>query len=92
MSKHSLAWQWRSLEPAKCAPDENFPFGKAADISLGAKSCTLELPYPAPGVGTWIIYCAECGFSLGVTAAGRADDPTKITFACKQKEGADAQS
>ncbi len=91
MSRHSIGWQWRSLEPAKCEPDENFPFGKAADMSMGAaEKCSVNVPYPAPGVGTWIIYCAKCEMSVGVTAAGRPDDPTKITFACK--EPADAQS
>lgn len=88
MSRHSIAWTWRSREPAKCPPDPDFPYGKAADFSFGARSCTVDLPYPAPGVGTWIIVCGLCGYSVGVTAAGRADDPTKITFPCDVKEPA----
>lgn len=88
MNEATVEWLWRSLEPAKCQPDENYPYGKAADISDGKKACSVDLPYPAPGVGTWVIRCASCGYSLGVTAAGRADDPTKITFPCKSKESA----
>lgn len=85
MSAHEIEWRWRSREPAKCPPDENFPYGKATDISGGKPSCEVELNYPAPGVGTWIITCGECGHRVGVTAAGRADDPTKVRFPCKSK-------
>lgn len=86
MSEKQIQWAWRSLEPAKCPPNENYPFGKAADISGGKKSCEVDLTYPAPGVGTWIVACDECGMTVGITAAGRADDPTKVRFPCKMKE------
>lgn len=84
-----VSWVWRSREPAKCEPDPDFPYGNATDISTSSRpSCEVEFAYPAPGVGTWIAHCETCGYTIGVTAAGRADDPTKVRFNCKTKESA----
>jgi hypothetical protein len=77
-------WVWRSHLPAQSPPDPEHPYGIALDVSRGARAaCDLDLPYPAPGVGTWIVVCDVCGFSAAITAAGRADDPTKVRFPCK---------
>ena len=79
-----VSWEWRSREPAKHPPDPDYPYGIA--INLGRSrgpTCEAALPYPAPGVGTWFIVCERCGYSAAVTAAGRADDPTKVRVSCK---------
>lgn len=86
MSDFEISWIWRSREPAKCAPDENYPYGKAIDLSDPENlSCGFDLPYPAPGVGTWIVKCKACGHTTGVTAAGRPDDPTTVKWACERR-------
>lgn len=82
--RFDIAWVWRSAEPAQSPPDENFPYGMALDFTKGeAKACLVKLPYPAAGVGTWVVTCGRCGFSAAVTAAGRADDPTQVKLPCK---------
>ena len=87
----ALKWLWRSRRPATSPPDPAYPYGIAVDVSLGAeRSCVLDLEYPAPGVGTWIVTCDRCGYSAAVTAAGRADDPTKVTFPCRPGARPDA--
>jgi hypothetical protein len=89
MSAFEISWIWRSRLPAKCKPDENYPYGKATDMSAPGKPfCEVEFKYPAPGVGTWIARCKTCDFTMAVTAAGRADDPTKVRWACERKESA----
>jgi hypothetical protein len=55
------------------------------DLSAGAaRVCTVDLDYPSDGVGTWEVRCA-CGVSLGLTAAGRTDDPRRVIVACGRK-------
>lgn len=68
---------------AQCPPDANFPNGKDIDIAGDFPSCQVDIPYPAPECGTWIVKCAACGLSIGVTAAGRPDDPKSIKIACR---------
>lgn len=65
-------------------PDPRFP--KGVDVSCadsGVETCTRNLPYPAPGVGTYSIVCRKCNFTALITVAGRADDPRSITIPCK---------
>ena len=72
---------------AQNPPDPAYPKGKDVDGSLGATAtCSVELPYPAPQCGVWIVTCPDCGLSVGFTAAGRIDDPRKVTVACKLGE------
>lgn len=84
-SQFNIEWMDRAGgRKAVCEPDPAYPYGTASDISGGANAaCKIAFPYPAPHVGTWIARCKRCGFSIGVTAAGRADDPTFVTVACK---------
>lgn len=66
-------------------PNPAYPDGM--DVRLaepGAKSCTRNLPYPAPRCGTYSIICRTCAFSAIVTVAGRRDDPRTITLPCKK--------
>jgi hypothetical protein len=70
----------------KATQPANPKFPKGVDVSCadsGVPTCTRNLPYPAPGVGTYSVICRECGFTALVTVAGRADDPRSITIPCK---------
>ncbi len=67
-------------------PDPRFPKGQEISVALpGHKSCTFNLPYPAPRCGSYSIICRTCNVTAFVTVAGRADDPNKITLPCKQQ-------
>jgi len=64
-------------------PDPAFPHGVDVDISeKPAPSCTARLDCPAPRCGAWLIECQECGATVAVSAAGRADDPRSLTMGC----------
>lgn len=79
-----VEWIDSGREP-KCAPDPTFPNGKPVDGSEpGKPSCETALPYPAKRCGTYIVSCALCGIRVGVTTAGRPDDPTSVKISCKQ--------
>ena len=68
----------------KCAPNPYFPEGQNIDLSLGAsKTCAVELPYPAPRCGVMLAKCGKCGLSVGLTVAGRVDDPRTVKLGCK---------
>lgn len=80
----SLNAEWidREREP-QCPANPQFPNGIDLDMSEGAaKTCSIEVPYPAPRCGIYIIECDKCGQRNAVTTAGRPDDPRKITFGC----------
>ena len=62
---------------AQCPVNPDFPYGKALDLCAGKPGVWVELPYPAPECGAFII-AGERIDSVAVTAAGRADDPTKV--------------
>ena len=78
-----VTWVDHGLEP-KNAPNKEHPNGVDIDEAAGRlPSCTVDLPYPAKRRGVYLIDCERCGFKIGVTTAGRADDPKSITVACK---------
>lgn len=68
-------------------PNPKYPNGVDIDLreTVIAKSCTRNLPYPAPGCGTYSVLCRTCGWSGLVTVAGRTDDPRTITIPCKAR-------
>jgi hypothetical protein len=72
---------------AQCAPDPDYPNGKVIDCAGNQLSCTVDLPYPAPECGHFLVKCAICSLQVAVTAAGRTDDPTKLILPCKFKSG-----
>jgi hypothetical protein len=73
---------------AQCPPNPAFPHGMDLDLASDAlAACTTDLPYPAPEVGAWKLTCTLCGTVIGVTAAGRPDDPRSVTVACKLSGG-----
>lgn len=68
----------------KVAPNPKFPDGiNASCAQSGEKSCTFNLPYPAPRCGTYSVLCNKCKFTAIITVAGRRDDPRTITLPCK---------
>lgn len=76
---------------ARCAPDPNYPNGIAIPCPSGVlDSCLVELPYPAPECGLWLVSCGACDCTMAVTAAGRPDDPISLHMPCK-KEARNAQ-
>jgi hypothetical protein len=66
-------------------PHPDFPKGKDIDLSLGAKRfCNVTLPYPAPRCGLMLVECNDCEIRIGLTVAGRVDDPRTVKIACKK--------
>lgn len=71
-------------EPQVAPDDPAWPQGRDVDISACAPtSCRLALRCPARRIGRYIITCRLCGVRVGVSAAGRADDPRSIAMACR---------
>lgn len=66
-------------------PDPAFPDGQRINLATNplVKSCSRNLPYPAPRCGQYEIICRVCGFSAIITVAGRQDDPRSVTLPCK---------
>lgn len=67
---------------AQCPPDPDFPNG--IDIDAGFKQmCAADLPYPAECCGYYRVQCHKCGMTIAYTAAGRVDDPRRVTLPCR---------
>ena len=67
----------------QCKSDPKYPDGKAINLGPGGgKTCTRNLPYPAPRCGQYMLTCKTCGFTGMITVAGRPDDPRIITMPC----------
>ena len=67
----------------KCKPDTAYPEGKTINLAGDQfKTCSRNLPYPAPRCGVYAIECKVCGFCAAITVAGRPDDPRIITMPC----------
>lgn len=89
MSKFNVEWYDLGRKP-QVTPNPNYPRGIDVDLARDAtKSCRVELPYPAPQVGFYVVSCWECGLRVGLTTAGRADDPRSLKMACRPKENTD---
>lgn len=60
---------------ARCPSNAEFPDGKDIDACCEGESGEwVELPYPAPECGAWIV--GGEGFkTIAITTAGRPDDP-----------------
>lgn len=77
-----IEWIDHGREP-KNPPNPDFPNGKDMDVSSGAEAaCTVDLPYPAKRCGIYVVECETCGQHIGVTTAGRPDDPKSVKISC----------
>ena len=79
--KFDVMWLDHGREPLH-PPDPRYPEGTDIEIG-GSPSCFVKLPYPAKRCGLFIVRCRVCGFSAGVTTAGRPDDPRSVKLPCK---------
>jgi hypothetical protein len=50
----------------------------------GPTRCLYALPYPAPRCGVLVVECETCGKRIGLTVAGRPDDPRSLRMTCKK--------
>lgn len=86
----TIQWIDHQKEP-RCPPDPNYPTGIDVDVAGDAERwCFTEVPYPARRCGMYVIDCQECGLCIGVTTAGRPDDPRSVKMACKKDVSAGA--
>jgi hypothetical protein len=68
----------------QCPLDPAYPKGKDIDVSCGALlTCIAKIPYPAPRCGAMVVECQRCGIRVGLTVAGRPDDPRSLRLPCK---------
>jgi hypothetical protein len=82
-----IRWEDAHQEP-QVAPNPNYPNGIDLDLTtVGMPSCETALPYPAKRIGMYFITCIKCGLRLGVTTAGRPDDPRSVRVSCKTEFG-----
>lgn len=82
--KHTITWLDREREP-QVAPNPAFPHGIDIPPAWPERPfCVVQLPYPAKRVGLYVINCTRCGVSVGVTTAGRPDDPRSAAINCKE--------
>lgn len=70
--------------PPRVAPDPAYPNGKDVDLSEGGATCATGIPYPAEERGVWLVECTRCGLRVGITAAGRPDDPRSARLPCRR--------
>lgn len=69
----------------QCAPNPDYPNGQDIDASHGVPdTCTAQIPYPAPRRGVMVVECPKCGLRIGLTVAGRPDDPRTVKMGCKR--------
>lgn len=65
-------------------PNPDYPDGKDVDgVRKGETGCKVALPYPAKRIGTYLVRCRLCDFTIACTTAGRPDDPRSISVPCK---------
>lgn len=84
-SHHSIEFEPSGRGQAQCEPNPSYPHGiHVGGAMLGVPACTVDLPYPAPECGLWVVRCENCSMSVAVTAAGRPDDPLTVTIECKK--------
>lgn len=85
----ALSVTWLSHNrPPRCASNPAYPNGMDVNISPDVDGCWVDLPFPAEGCGVWLIVCPICDHHVGVTAAGRPDDPRRVRIPCNLKGAA----
>jgi hypothetical protein len=82
-----ISWHDSRREPG-CEPNPAYPTGIDIDMSQGAETtCTTDLPYPAKRCGIYIVECTLCRLRVGLTTAGRPDDPRSVKMPCILQPG-----
>lgn len=83
----ALQVEWHDLGRApQCPPNPDYPEGIDIDLAApGRPVCETALPYPAKRCGFYVVTCSLCGLKVGVTTAGRPDDPRSVKVACMTK-------
>ena len=81
-SPHTITW--KSSDGVESHPDSGIhPHGQIMDCSRGkSPACTFSLPYPAPSVGSWQVFCKSCRHLQNINANGRNDDPKSYRVEC----------
>lgn len=75
---------------ARCPSDPRYPNGVITDLAESSEEgCWVDVPYPAPECGAWMIHCNRCDSRSAVTAAGRPDDPVRVRLPCKRADSPD---
>jgi hypothetical protein len=89
MADFTIEWHDAGFEP-QCAPDPAYPDGIDLDMTTAGDVaiCGTALPYPAPRCGYYALRCNTCGLTVGITTAGRPDDPRSVTVACQLSDKA----
>lgn len=86
---HTIEWIDRMREP-QCETDPLYPHGRDLDVrnpkAMSEPWCLIDLPYPAKRCGVYVIECETCKFRIGVTTAGRPDDPRSIKIPCNRRQ------
>ena len=72
---------------AQCEPNPEYPNGIDVDICEGKPGCVFDLRYPAPECGHFEVVCDLCKIGVGVSAAGRSDDPRTVKIPCNAFQG-----
>ncbi len=86
-SSVSIEWKASGRGKAKCLPNPAYPNGIDIDTAEEKQGCIVDLPYPAPECGMWMVKCHACDRGIiAITAAGRTDDPKTIKIACQNRE------
>ncbi len=78
---HSIEFKASGRGKARCPSNPEYPEGKHLRTPSGF-GCIVDLPYPAPECGYFILRCSSCGSSMAITAAGRPDDPRSAQMVC----------
>lgn len=68
---------------ARCEANPDYPDGVHLDMAQEKSGCDVELPYPAPECGYFLVKCETCGSNAAITAAGRPDDPRTAKLPCR---------
>jgi hypothetical protein len=79
---HTVRWLDSGREP-RCPPNPAWPNGIDIPAVQAGLFCKVALPYPARRCGTYFISCDKCGTTIGVTTAGRPDDPRSVEINCR---------
>ena len=84
MKNESMKIEWKdSGREPQCPSDPIYPDGTNIRLAeYDAPTCVVDLPYPAPRCGVWLLTCEICGLATAVTAAGRPDDPRSVEVPC----------